>query len=955
MNTTCNDSMDRLKVTNLKAIAKSNGLCDYYKLRKAELIDFLTREGVTLERLRAIDLKAIAKSKGLHGYYKLRKAELIDLLTPTGVRSKPKVNFVEKPEIIFVDEAEEEEEAKKRKREVERRKHVAKMRWHNIRMLRKLKKLRSSHAFKLVKTNSAFNGFAKHYKIVEVADDGRRVFVSDFKNVYEPKAVYGPKVFLSVVKPTILTFLRDSPGTKIILVLHCIMARYELPTGRIRQYVDAYFTSDVKINFQGTDVDDLYNTMTHKMLEKMAEFQSNASDWMFHSIKGLYLHTVEYEPLSGSSYIELPKALADKKAIINMKNKDNECFKWCITRALNLVDKHPERITKILQLQAEKLNWKDLKFPMELKDISRFEKLNEISINVYGYEKLNGVYPLKISNAQHYSHHVNLLLISEGEKKHYCLIKSMSRLLASQVTTKKAKKFFCPRCLNAFGRQDLLDKHLELCRDNSAMKIKMPEKGTLLYFKNNHKKMDVPFVIYADFESLMKAIQYAQRRANSKKSYTDQVMAHKPVSFSYYVKCTFDDSKSKAVEYTATSEDEDVAQIFVNMLEQEVKSIYKDHPQKQMIFTKIENVKYKKYKRCWICDKGFTEKDPKVRDHDHYTGKFRGAAHNSCNLKFRRPKFTPVIFHNLAGYDAHLFIKNLGVSEGNIDCIPNNEEKYISFTKHIEVDRFIQRDGENNKVVVVKRELRFIDSFKFMSYSLDTLVNNLDEKDFVNTSKFYTGEQLQLLKRKGVYPYEWLDSIDKLNETRLPPKKAFFSKLNGEGISDKDYEHAQKVWKTFDMKTMRDYHNLYNKTDVLLLADVFENFRKVCKKNYDLDPCWYYTAPGLSWDACLKLTKIKLELLTDPDMLLMFEKGIRGGISMISTRHGKANNKYMGERFDINKLVKYIIYLDANNLYGYAMCKKLPTGGFKWMTEEELKRALIKQKKKVTVDETLVF
>ena len=510
----------------------------------------------------------------------------------------------------------------------------------------------------------------------------------------------------------------------------------------------------------------------------------------------------------------------------------------------------------------------------------------------------------------------------------------MSRLLASQVSTKKAKKFFCPRCLNAFGRQDLLDKHLELCRDNSAVKIKMPEKGTLLYFKNNHKKMDVPFVIYADFESLMKAIQYAQRRANSKKSYTDQVMLHKPVSFCYYVKCSFDDSKSKAVEYTVTSEDEDVAQIFVNMLEQEVKSIYKDHPQKQMIFTRIENAKYKKYKRCWICDKGFTEKDPKVRDHDHYTGKFRGAAHNSCNLKFRRPKFTPVIFHNLSGYDAHLFIKNLGVSEGNIDCIPNNEEKYISFTKHIEVDRFTPRGGE--KEVVVKRELRFIDSFKFMGKSLDELVNNLDEKDFVNTNKFYTGEQLQLLKRKGVYPYEWLDSIDKLNETQLPPKKAFFSKMSGEGISNKDYEHAQKVWKTFDMKTMRDYHNLYNKTDVLLLADVFENFRKVCKKNYDLDPCWYYTAPGLSWDACLKLTKIKLELLTDPDMLLMFEKGIRGGISMISTRHGKANNKYMGERFGINELVKYIIYLDANNLYGYAMCKKLPTGGFKWMTEEEL-------------------
>ena len=293
-----------------------------------------------------------------------------------------------------------------------------------------------------------------------------------------------------------------------------------------------------------------------------------------------------------------------------------------------------------------------------------------------------------------------------------------------------------------------------------------------------------------------------------------------------------------------------------------------------------------------------------------------------------------MIFHNLAGYDAHLFIKNLGVSEGNIDCIPNNEEKYISFTKHVEVDRFTPKNEEKEKIVT--RELRFIDSFKFMNYSLDTLVNNLDENDFGNTSKFYNNEQMQLLKRKGVYPYEWLDSIDKLKETQLPSKEAFYSKMSGEGISDEDYEHAKLVWRTFNMETMRDYHNLYNQSDVLLLADVFENFRKVCQEHYELDPCWYYTAPGLAWDACLKLTKQKLELLSDPDMLLFVEQGIRGGTSVISTRHGQANNKYMGDKFDETKPSKYIMYLDDNNLYGWGMSKKLPTHGFKWMDQEEL-------------------
>ena len=778
--------------------------------------------------------------------------------------------------------------------------------------------IQSRHSFELVECMSAFKNFARQYKIEGVKG-------------------YGPEKFLSEVKPTILTFLRENPDIKILLCLHCIMSKTDLKTGEVI-YTDAYFYSKTEINFQSTDVSELYKTITHKMLESLATYQQRGSNWVFDFIFELTLHTVKYEPLSGSSYIPLPKSLADKKAIINMKNGDNECFKWCIARALKPVDKHPERITKILRLQAEKLNWKDLKFPMELTQISRFEKLNEVSVNVYGYKQ--EVYPLRVSKTDlcDYSHHVNLLLISEGEKKHYCLIKSMSRLLASQVSTRKAKKFFCPRCLNAFGRQDLLDKHLELCGNNEAVRIKMPEEGTFVYFKNYHKMMDMPFVIYADFESIMRAIRKIQKmkkmkKKKKKKSFTKKKQKHIPVSFCYYVKCSFDDKFSKVVEYTATSEDEDVAEKFVNELEQEVRSIYKDHPPKKMIFTKEDNAIYKKSESCWMCGGGFTdEKDCKVRDHCHYTGEFRGAAHQSCNVKFRRPKITPVIFHNLAGYDSHLFIKNLGVSEGNIDCIPNNEEKYISFTKHVEVDRFTKDEKE----VVVTRELRFIDSYKFMGFPLHELVDNLTKKDFVNTNKYFNGKHLQLLKRKGVYPYEWLDSVERLNETQLPSKDAFYSKLSGKGISKKDYKHAQKVWNVFNMKTMRDYHNLYNKTDVLLLADVFEKFRKVCKENYELDPCWYYTAPGLAWDACLKLTNVRLELLTDPDMLLMFEKGVRGGISMISTRHGQANNKYMGEKFDETKPSKYIIYLDANNLYGYAMSKKLPTGGFKWMTEEEL-------------------
>ena len=189
---------------------------------------------------------------------------------------------------------------------------------------------------------------------------------------------------------------------------------------------------------------------------------------------------------------------------------------------------------------------------------------------------------------------------------------------------------------------------------------------------------------------------------------------------------------------------------------------------------------------------------------------------------------------------------------------------------------------------------------------------------------------------KGVYPYEYMDTLERLKETKLPPKEAFYSKLNNEDINDEDYAHAQKVWRVFKMEHFQDYRNLYNKTDVLLLADVFESFRNICIKNHKLDPAHYYTAPGLAWDACLKMTGVKLELLLDIDMLLMVEKGIRGGVSMISNRYGKANNKYMGDKFNLNEPFKYLTYLDANNLYGAAMSKKLPTHGFKWTNKYEL-------------------
>ena len=168
-----------------------------------------------------------------------------------------------------------------------------------------------------------------------------------------------------------------------------------------------------------------------------------------------------------------------------------------------------------------------------------------------------------------------------------------------------------------------------------------------------------------------------------------------------------------------------------------------------------------------------------MRDHCHFTGKFRGAAHNICNLQFKKPKFTPVFFHNLSGYDAHLFVKNLGKTEGNIKCIPNNEGKYITFSKDIVVGEY-EKDGKKHEI---KHEIRFLDSFKFMASSLESLVGNLEDEKLIETKKEFE-DGANLMTRKGIYPYDWVNGIEKFSEEKLPPKEKFFSKLNDCGVSD---------------------------------------------------------------------------------------------------------------------------------------------------------------------------
>ena len=188
---------------------------------------------------------------------------------------------------------------------------------------------------------------------------------------------------------------------------------------------------------------------------------------------------------------------------------------------------------------------------------------------------------------------------------------------------------------------------------------------------------------------------------------------------------------------------------------------------------------------------------------------------------------------------------------------------------------------------------------------------------FANTCEFCNGDlnKFILLLRKGVYPYEYIDSWERFDETALPDKKGFYSNINMEDITDVEYRHGKTAFEYLINKHLSDYHDLYVQSDTLLLADAFENFRNVCIKVYELDPVHILSAPGLAWQACLKKIEVKLQLLTDVEVLLMVEKGIRGGICQAIYRYAKVNNKYM-KNYNKDKEESFLQYLEAKNVYG---------------------------------------
>ncbi|XP_026828646.1 uncharacterized protein LOC105279427 [Ooceraea biroi] len=609
------------------------------------------------------------------------------------------------------------------------------------------------------------------------------------------------------------------------------------------------------------------------------------------------------------------------------RSTDNACFVRAVVAALYPCAKHAERVAQYPDYAAV-LDVTGRDFPMTLDQMGRFERNNGISINVFAEDDDNrrgAIVPLRLTDHKR-NKYVNLLYEPDSRAEqpgHFAWIKDLSRLVSAQCNRKQHRKYICDQCLHYFPTEERLSAHTIDCETINDCAIVLPsEDDKLLAFRNYKRKERAPFVVYVDLECTLEKNEQAKDAAAA-----GAYQRHRAFSVGYYVRCAYDESLSAY----RTHRWKDCVSWFVGelgKLARRVKTILASNvPMRDLTPEQCEELR--DAARCHVCCKPFAAGDTRVRDHCHLTGRYRGPAHSTCNLNYKDSHIIPVIFHNLSGYDAHFIIEDVANAfEGSVELLPLTKERYIAFTKN--VANTADRYGARTCV-----KLRFINSYKFLSTSLDKLTSYLDRSHMrILRAEFrhLSEKDFQLLTWKGVFPYEYVDSVKRLHETRLPPRESFHSLLTGDTVSGDNYAHATTVWNRFAIENLGQYSDMYLKTDVLLLADVFENFRDTCIRSYSLDPAHYYTLPGYTWDTMLLHTGIEFELLTDVDMGLFVERGVRGGLSQCSHRYARVNNRYVPS-YDPSELSSYLIYYDVNNLYGWAMCQPLPRGEFRWVED----------------------
>ena len=796
---------------------------------------------------------------------------------------------------------------KKVKQTIEYKKHELKekrgLKWVNLDKNEALKGIQKRYKATITDEQSAFKNYTTSYAITDIKVKGIKALQYLKYQDYRMKEYLKKHKGMKVILQAFGTFKSKKTNEEL---RHMIKSRrYEI-----------------------TNEDEIANVLSQMATDiefQMDKMELSESGLVITQIDKLKFNMDKFNPTRGGKFIPLPKWVSDKKACINIQNQDHMCFKYSVQCGLCQVYEkdHPNRLYHYKNLK-DGLNWDNVNFPSSNVDIDTFEENNQgkVAINVYYLNPEEGkqsILSYRKTKTQRATHQISLLKLEDGDDYHYVYIKDYDRLMSSQTNNKHIKKYHCFHCQHGFQSQKLLDQHTEKgCMAVEGQQVEMPKEEDIMVFKNHYKKLKAPFVIYADFECLTTKTG----TVSTKELKTDRYQHHRPCGFMINVVNSIDNSNEPFL-YRG----EDCMDVFVKkMIEVKDKIMDKMKENKDIIMTANDWRDFNTATRCFICGKDFKEGDKKVRDHCHFTGKYRGCAHDDCNLQFSMRYYkVPVFLHNLKNYDSHLIIERANElsQNGRIDVIAQNSEKFITFAF---------------------KNLCFKDSFSFLSSSLDKLVKlskyeeGNKKENWQNNFKFSqrnpyvsNDEDLDLLTDKGVYPYDYFTSFAKFREKQLPPKEAFYSNLTESNIEDEEYERAQRIWEHFGIVNLGQYHDLYLRTDVLLLTDVFENFRDLCLEYYGLDPAHYFTLPNFAWDAMLLKTEVVIDPITEKEMYEMIEKGLRGGMCQVSHKQAKANNKYMMEDYDENRPSNYINYLDANNLYGLAMSMKLPIGKLKWI------------------------
>ena len=650
-----------------------------------------------------------------------------------------------------------------------------------------------------------------------------------------------------------------------------------------------------------------FQTTFNKFLTK------DGSEWQFDDVDYVLFATNLSFSFSGRGGFQLPSALAKKHAVINV-DCDFACFKYALLSVLhfNDVPRNRQRLSKYQKWEGElKFEGVDVNEINISQDIPKIERQNNLKINVHVWER--GLQGCRYNNRHNLaSRTVNLLLVcNEQGERHYCGITSLSRLYFH---TKKSNNLqhMCERCIRSFKSAEDLDTHFQWCVKGKAQIESMPKEKNFSYTSYGHELSPIR-IVYADAECFIEP----------------DTQSHQPAAIACYDVWHPHLTQQRNASQILSWVGEGCIEKFLKKLDCMVKDQYEQDSltRQSMILSPAEQQNFNKSQSCPKCKVTYTEKRYKVRDHCHITGQYRGPLCCLCNTRLRlKRNVLPVIFHNFKNYDAHLLIKE-GVGKlknWKLSVIAQSKEKFMSMRAKVPV-------GKTKTGKTINFEIAFLDSYQFMSSSLATLANNLDSlpltqklrQDFPNLSD-------DLITRKGVFPYSYFSSLSKLDETCLPPRSAFKNDLTGEDCSEEDYAHAQRAWGEFHCKTFGDFMLAYLKLDVYLLADVFEEFRRMSLEQDGLEPTHFVSLPGLSFMSAFKMTGETIHLLLDPDLYSLFERGIRGGLTFVNKHRVKAKSINKGQ----DKII--LLYIDQNNLYGQALCELLPHSNFEELHPDDI-------------------